>query len=210
MVFNRRSQSAHSCCKIRQQASSSIVGRLSHNGRRRNLKFPFVLNWYRWVTLPSYVKWLEILHGLEFQCKSTKENLLHRGIYYSNGIHYVTTWRIQKAFNWAGLIEGRRSIFRPLNGIIPRQGLVSFIVRISFTTCWHFLQLSFMARLGEGRSVGHHHVANSGKGFHELVERPSLIFALVVVHHYLFFVFSLVRYRWLRSNGEISKLLEPA
>ena len=71
-----------------------------------------------------------------------------------------TTWRILKAFNWAGLIEGRRSIFRPLNGIIPRQGLVSFIVLISFTTCWHFLQLSFMARLGEGRFVGLHHVAN--------------------------------------------------
>ena len=49
-----------------------------------------------------------------------------------------------------------------------------------------------MARLGEGRSVGHHHVANSGKGFQELVERPSLIFALVVVHHHRVHLFSLL------------------
>ena len=206
MVFNRRSQSAHSCCKIRQQASSSLVGRLSHNGRRLSLKFLFVLNWYRWVTLVTSNDWKSFMDW-NSNAKAPKKTCCTVAFTIPMA---STTWRIQKAFNWAGLIEGRRSIFRPLNGIIPRQGLVSFIVQISFTTCWHFLQLSFMARLGEGRSVGHHHVANSGKGFHELVERPSLIFALVVVHHHLFFVFSLVRYRWLWSNGKISALLEPA
>ena len=191
MVFNRRSQSAHSCCKIRQQASSSLVGRLSHNGRRSSLKFVCVLNWCRWVTLPSYVKWKSFMDS-NSNAKAPKKTCCTMAF----TIPMVsTTWRILKAFNWKRMIEGRRSIFRPLNGIIPRQGLVSFIVRISFTTCWHFLQLSFMARLGEGRLVGHNHVANcttQEKDSTSLWNDPVLFFALVVEHHYRVHLFSLL------------------
>ena len=203
MVFNRRSQSAHSCCKIRQQASSSLVGRLSLIIEEEEEVWKLSLYWIGTDESPYLVTSNDWKSFMDWNSNAKAPKKTCCIVAFTIPMA-STTWRILKAFNWAGLIEGRRSIFRPLNGIIPRQGLVSFIVQISFTTCWHFLQLSFMARLGEGRSVGHHHVANSGKGFQELVERPSLIFALVVVHHYLFFVSSLVRYRWLRSNGKIS------
>ena len=191
MVFNRRSQSAHSCCKIRQQASSSLVGRLSLIIEEEEEVWKLSLYWIGTDESPYLVTSNDWKSFMDWNSKAKAPKKTCCTVAFTIPMA-STTWRILKAFNWKRMIEGRRSIFRPLNGIIPRQGLVSFIVQISFTTCWYFLQLSFMARLGEGRFAGHHHVANSGKGFHELKERPSLIFALVVVHHHCVHSFSLL------------------